>query len=426
MKITFNLIFLLVLGFLTSFPIYATTAATNIEAITQATTYAKNALKNAESAKAEFNRALVLINQLKNNCKVSSNNNCEGLNTELKMLNDTLVKTNKGFNDVRNEVVKAIGTVELVANRANLMLTTYESVSNPDSMSSYIAGLHTLATTTVEIGKEINLIDDDYILPAYSRTSAELGFLNSDSSYIPQGNVAVYPWKRIGLQADISGGKIDGDTTFNYGGHLFWRDPKSHLIGATIASINRADENDVRYGLETELYNLHPDWTLRLEGGYQVGNAISSVYGSMLTTWYPRFNLDAKNYGELADVLALKGGVYAYKNYVVGTLGLELQMRDVVTYFKNYIHRQHNNPLAYALTEMLSMPFQIFPRNSTFFINGALGSNDLDYVMMGINIYLGETPQTARHQKVTAKALKYKHRYQFVESSLFVDSVPKR
>ncbi|MCK5925304.1 MAG: hypothetical protein KAG10_05370, partial [Methylococcales bacterium] len=85
--------------------------------------------------------------------------------------------------------------------------------------------------------------------------------------------------------------------------------------------------------------------------------------------------------------------------------------------------RQHNNPLLYAFTEMLTLPFQVFPRNSTFFIDGATGSNDIDYLMMGINIYLGDTPQTSSNK---AKALKYKHRSQFVESSLFVNSVPKR
>ena len=424
MRIIVKLVFLFAL--LNCLPAYASSVATNIDNINKATAYATQALKKAESAKAEFKHALEIINQLKNVCKVSSNNSCEGLDAEFKVLNDTLIQTNKGFDEVRNDVVKAIGTVELVANRANLMLTTYESVSNPDSMTSYIAGLHTLATTTVEIGKEINFIDDNYVLPAYSRTTAELGFLNSDSSYIPQGNLAIYPWARWGIQADISGGKIDGDTTFNYGGHLFWRHPESYLVGATIASVNRADKHDLRYGLETELYDLHPDWTLRLEGGYQVGEDVSSLYGGFQTTWYPRFNLDAKNYGELADVLALKGGIYGYEDYVVGTLGLELQMRDVVDYFKNYAHRQHNNPLIYAFTEMLTMPFQMFPRNSTFFVNGAMGSNDIDYVMMGINIYLGEIPQKIREQKVTAKALKYKHRYQFVESSLFVDSVPKR
>ncbi len=424
MRIIAKLVFLLAL--LNCLPTYASSIATNIENINKATAYAKQALKKAEAAKTEFKQALQIINQLKSICKVSNDNSCEGLDAEFKALNDTLIQTNKGFDDVRNDVVKAIGTVELVANRANLMLTTYASVSNPDSMNSYIAGLQTLATTTVEIGKEINLINDNYVLPAYSRTTAELGFLNSDSSYIPQGNLVIYPWARLGIQADISGGKIDGDTTFNYGGHLFWRHPESYLIGATIASVNRAGKHDFRYGLETELYDLYPDWTLRFEAGYQVGETISSLYGGFQTTWYPRFNLDAKNYGELADILALKGGLFGYEDYVVGTLGLELQMLDVVDYFKNYAHRQHNNPLIYALTEMLAMPFQIFPRNSTFFVNGAIGSNDIDYVMMGINIYLGEIPQKIREQKVTAKALKYKHRYQFVESSLFVDSVPKR
>ncbi len=422
MKIIKQLAFFV--GLLNCLSIYAASVTTTIDNINQATVYVEKAFKEAEAAKLEFKRAFEIIKQLKNNCKVS-NNSCDGLDHEFKALNDILIKTNKEFDEVRNDVVKAIGTVQLVANRANLMMTTYESVANPDSMSSYIAGLHTLATTTVDIGKEINLIDDNYTLPAYSRTTAELGFLNSDSSYIPQGNLAIYPWARWGIQADISGGKIDGDTTFNYGGHIFWRHHKNYLIGATIASISRADNHDLRYGLETELYNLHPDWTLRLEGGYQRGENISSLYGGLLTTWYPRFNLDAKNYGELADVLSLKAGVYAYSDYVVGTLGLELQMRDVVDYFKNYAHRKHNNPLIYAFTEMLAMPFQIFPRNSTLFVNGALGSNDIDYVLMGINIYLGETPQT-NHQNITEKALKYKHRYQFVESSLFIDAVPKR
>ncbi len=395
---------------------------TSLDDIQKATAYADQALKNAEAARVEFERAMGFINQLKNTCKAVTKS-CDTLEPELKRLNDTLVKTNKEFDDIRNKVVKAIGTVNLVANRANLMLTTYESVSNPDSMNSYIAGLHTLATTTVEIGKEINLIDEQYVLPAYSRTTAELGFLNSDSSYIPQGNVVIYPWKRIGIQADVSGGKIDGDTSFNYGGHLFWRDPDQFMIGATIARISRAGDYDLRYGLETELYKLHPDWTLRLEGGYQVGTEISSLYGSVLTTWYPSFNLDPENYGELADVFAIKAGLHGYSGYIVGSLGVEIQTRDVVDYFKNYAHRQHNNPLLYAFTEMLTLPFQVFPRNSTFFIDGAMGSNDVDYLMLGINIYLGDAPQSIPSK---AKALKYKHRSQFVESSLFVNSVPKR
>ena len=138
-----------------SVPVFADSPIkTNLDDIQKATAYADQALKNAESAKAEFERAMSFINQLKKNCKAFSKS-CNTLEPELKRLNNTLVKTNKEFDDIRNKVVKAIGTVNLVANRANLMLTTYESVSNPDSMTSYIAGLHTLATTTVEIGKEI-------------------------------------------------------------------------------------------------------------------------------------------------------------------------------------------------------------------------------------------------------------------------------
>jgi hypothetical protein len=310
---------LLALSVFISFSVEATppSVQNSLEDIQKATEYANQALKKAESAKIEFERAVGFINQLKKNCNAITKN-CNTLEPELKYLNDTLVKTNKEFEQIRNKVVKAIGTVNLVANRANLMITTYESVSNPDSMSSYIAGLHTLATTSVEIGKEINLIDPNYLLPAYSRTSAELGFLNSDSSYIPQGNVAIYPWKNIGLQADISGGKIDGDTSFNYGGHLFWRDPQQLMLGTTIAHISRANDKDLRYGLETELYNLHPDWTLRLEGGYQVGTDISSLYGSILTTWYPSFNVDPENYGQLADVFAIKAGLHGYSGHVVG------------------------------------------------------------------------------------------------------------
>ena len=399
-------------------------SASNLNDITKATGYVNNALQKAKAAQTELNQAIALINKLKQNCKAFSNN-CDKLDKEINQLNKALVSTNKEFHKARTDVVDTLGAVQFVAKKANLMLTAYEGVSNPDSMTGYIAGLHTLATTAVDIGKGIELISEDYHLTTYSRTSAEIGFLNSDSTYLPQGNLVLYPWGNgIGIQGDISGGKIDGDTAFNYGGHVFWRNPESFMLGATIANINRGEEADLRYGLESEFYNIHKDVTLRLEGGYQNGHATSSLYGGLFTTWYPRLNLDAQNYGELADVIALKAGVYGYKGTLMGTLGMELQTRDFIDYFKNYANKKHNNPLIYGLTELIAMPFQVFPRNSTFFINGAIGSSDLDYILMGVNVYLGSPPKNASFN-TTAKALKKKHRTQFIESSLFVDSVPK-
>jgi hypothetical protein len=100
----------------------------------------------------------------------------------------------------------------------------------------------------------------------------------------------------FGFQADTVLGTRDGESVAGIGGHLFWRDPATGLVGITGSYLNlnyaggAPDHNVTRFGGEAELY--HGDFTVAVTSGYQNGqNVADGYYGGATGYWYANDNL---------------------------------------------------------------------------------------------------------------------------------------
>ncbi len=108
----------------------------------------------------------------------------------------------------------------------------------------------------------------------------------------------------FGFQGDTVLGTRDGNDVAGVGGHLFWRDPTTGLVGLTgsYVNINNAhatpDQAVTRFGGEGEFYL--DQFTIAVTSGYQNGqNVDDGFYGSAIGYWYAnddlRFNIGATN-----------------------------------------------------------------------------------------------------------------------------------
>jgi hypothetical protein len=100
----------------------------------------------------------------------------------------------------------------------------------------------------------------------------------------------------FGFQADTALGTHDGNPVSGIGGHLFWRDPSTGLVGLTGSYLNinnnrsNPDKSVTRFGGEGEYYA--GPFTLALTSGYQNGsNVADGFYGSATGYWYADDNL---------------------------------------------------------------------------------------------------------------------------------------
>jgi hypothetical protein len=119
------------------------------------------------------------------------------------------------------------------------------------------------------------------------RQSSEYGALLLGSATAPLS-------QEFGFQADAALGTHDGSAVTGIGGHLFWRDPSTGLVGLTTSylKINNSgpDHNVSRFGGEGEYYA--GPFTLALTSGYQNGsNVDNGFYGSATGYWYPDENM---------------------------------------------------------------------------------------------------------------------------------------
>lgn len=100
----------------------------------------------------------------------------------------------------------------------------------------------------------------------------------------------------FGFQADTALGAHDGNPVTGIGGHLFWRDPSTGLVGLTGSYLNiensgsTPDRSISRFGGEGEYYA--GPFTIALASGYQNGsNVADGFYGSATGYYYPDDNL---------------------------------------------------------------------------------------------------------------------------------------
>lgn len=103
----------------------------------------------------------------------------------------------------------------------------------------------------------------------------------------------------FGTQIDGSVGTSGEDAFAGVGGHLFWRDPETLLLGATgmLARFDDSDETLYRAGVEAEWYLM--DVTLFAAGGAQWDANDPSAYGTIGASYYatPDLVLTAKASG---------------------------------------------------------------------------------------------------------------------------------
>lgn len=118
------------------------------------------------------------------------------------------------------------------------------------------------------------------------------------------GSVTAPVAHEFGFQADTVLGTRDGNEIAGIGGHLFWRDPTTGLVGLTgsYVSLNNSnatpDQSVSRFGGEGEIYL--GQFTIAVTSGYQRGFHVDSgFYGSATGYWYAnddlRFSLGATN-----------------------------------------------------------------------------------------------------------------------------------
>jgi len=110
------------------------------------------------------------------------------------------------------------------------------------------------------------------------------------------GSVTTPLTHEFGFQADTALGLHDGNPVTGIGGHLFWRDPSTGLVGLTASYLNidnnksLGDRSVTRFGGEGEYYA--GPFTLALSSGCQNGsNVADGFYGSATGYWYPDENL---------------------------------------------------------------------------------------------------------------------------------------
>ena len=88
----------------------------------------------------------------------------------------------------------------------------------------------------------------------------------------------------FGLQLDGLAGEIDPDDTYGIGGHFFWRDPQTALLGVTASWVDTNNIEIIRTGLEAEYYV--DNFTFSLLAGYQDGDINGSEYWALEGGYY--------------------------------------------------------------------------------------------------------------------------------------------
>jgi hypothetical protein len=122
----------------------------------------------------------------------------------------------------------------------------------------------------------------------------------------------------LGVQLDGALGSADDDMRGGFAGHLFYRDPRSFLLGATamwssIAGPHEDSRSEVRRaGLEAEFY--FTDVSVLPTFGAQNSNGDTTGYGSLAGIYYP------------SPYLALAASVSGAGNARALQLGFEYQL----------------------------------------------------------------------------------------------------
>jgi hypothetical protein len=200
------------------------------------------------------------------------------------------------------------------------------------------------------------------------KVTAAAGTADSADAWVGVAGLTAPIGSEWGLQAEAGIAGVDGDTVTGFAGHLFTRDPASHLIGAFVSYASDDDFglDATRAGVEAEIYLSQ--LTVLLKGGYQFSDTVGdTAFGEVEVHFYA------------SDNFRLAAGVSIDEQSTLGHVGAEWQM-------------------GFSSLPGLALRADAY-----------IGENDFDSATAGITYYFG-----------TDASLKDRHRKQDPDSALLM------
>jgi hypothetical protein len=211
------------------------------------------------------------------------------------------------------------------------------------------------------------------------------GSLNSRSLYEGRGFVALPLGGQLGLQFDGTAGSLDSKAFYSGGGHLFWRNPYSGLLGlyGNYIQWNQfGDVNVAHVAAEGEAY--WGRWTLQGIIGAEFGNSASNVIQAVTIT-PPTIGIP----GSIVTTTFIES--YDVKTRFMDQVNLKYYFTDN---WDGYIgHRYLAGRNALALGSEMAMPLGRGVMASAF-VEGRVGSSNFEGIWGGLRIYFGQKDKT--------------------------------
>ncbi len=210
-----------------------------------------------------------------------------------------------------------------------------------------LAGMVALTCCVVALG-------NDAVSGPNGKVDAFAGSVDGNESENLSGSYAFPITGEWGAQFDGLYGRLDHETLYAGGGHLFWRNPELALLGLN-ASYGRWDKADLwRAGVEGELYV--DSLTLAGQAGNQSSDFADGFYGNLGLRYY------------------LAGG-----NLMLAATGSTFDHTSLFGADVEY------------LTELNGL---------SLFASGTIGENNYDMIIGGIWYYFGsDKPLMLRHRE---------------------------
>lgn len=125
-------------------------------------------------------------------------------------------------------------------------------------------------------------------LPAVQAPNFDLSVagatLDDNAQTMVSGTASFPVFQSFGLQLDGSASTGEGDDRGGVAAHFFYRNPESHLIGATVMWSRIGDYDVMRIGPEAELYAGNASFYVT--GGWQEEEERSTGYGTARASYY--------------------------------------------------------------------------------------------------------------------------------------------
>lgn len=194
------------------------------------------------------------------------------------------------------------------------------------------------------------------------KLEAHAGSVGGDGAGLLGGSVTAPLGQAVGVQLDGMAGKVDGHGADGLALHLFQRDPDSHLVGLSAATLNYRGQDVERVGIEGELYRNQ--WTIGANLGQQSGDLGDDAYYGLGATYYSNPDLALKagidGHGDNQQVnlgaewqtgsnwsMSLEGGAGDGDNYLLA--GVRLYLGKQKTLIDRHRRDDPDNPLLNAV-----------------------------------------------------------------------------